>query len=602
MREIILKSISIRNFKGIAQLDLSFNDNITKIFAENGSGKTTIKIAWEWVLGKNITGYIPEINFKEIPNLETSVEINLSIDNYNYNLKRINKQKYDKAGNKTGNENIYFIDEINVSAKDYLIQVNNLLSNNGINNLQILTDKDFFNSESSSWKWVDRRKLLLSMTGADKQSLNIIELPKYDLIRDYIKKGFSTSDILSTLKKEINQLKDKQKANKVLIDSVESEIKEYLGINFEDISQQLSTTKQQYTKLLKTGIDEQSTNELKQLETSLFNKSKELSNEKTRDMLKIKDLENDKLNIYRKAIEVKSEYDKVVLNIKSKENYISELNKNDIQDVCPICYQKFPIEKINQIKLELENNIKTEENSLNLLKQNAKDLYNQYNDLQTQYNDFSEKIKNFATSPLIQQLEKDINELNLIIADKKKEKSNNLLDVKIKSLEEQISNLQEIMSKKQYLEKGYKQIKGWKDESLKIADDIINVETKENTLKEFMKEQTDIIINTVNSFFKNNISFKLYKENYNGNLEETCVAMYNNIAYPNLSNGEKNYVNMQIVEVLQDFFNVNCVVFSDNAEANTIKYNTSRQIIEFYVKEDTKIKDCVKIKNLYKGE
>ena len=41
-KEIIIKSLSLVNFKGIRELSVSFDERVTDIFGRNGSGKTTL--------------------------------------------------------------------------------------------------------------------------------------------------------------------------------------------------------------------------------------------------------------------------------------------------------------------------------------------------------------------------------------------------------------------------------------------------------------------------------------------------------------------------------------------------------------------------------
>ena len=54
---IILKSLSMRNFKGIRSLKLTFNDDVTEIHGDNATGKTTIVDAFSWLLfGKDSNG------------------------------------------------------------------------------------------------------------------------------------------------------------------------------------------------------------------------------------------------------------------------------------------------------------------------------------------------------------------------------------------------------------------------------------------------------------------------------------------------------------------------------------------------------------------
>ena len=117
-----------------------------------------------------------------------------------------------------------------------------------------------------------------------------------------------------------------------------------------------------------------------------------------------------------------------------------------------------------------------------------------------------------------------------------------------------------------------------------------------------MKQETDIIVDTVNDKFKNGVSWALYKEIYKngeGGIEEDCVCMYNNKRYSALSNGEKNIANLEVVKTLQEYFGVNLPIFSDNAESITIPYNVDNQVVELFARKGAKLENVVKIENIY---
>ena len=154
------------------------------------------------------------------------------------------------------------------------------------------------------------------------------------------------------------------------------------------------------------------------------------------------------------------------------------------------------------------------------------------------------------------------------------------------------------MAKKEYLEKANNQIKAWKQDNLRIADELIKIENKERALQDFVREQTEIISHTVNSFFGNGVSWSLYTVNYSGNLEECCECMYNDKLYSCLSTGEKNKTNIEVVKALQNFYEVNIPIFCDNNETVTLEYETDRQLIELYAKAGAKLDGCIKITDL----
>ena len=54
---VIIKSISLLNFKGVRDFTADFNADITEFRGENGTGKTTLNDAFSWLLyGKDSMG------------------------------------------------------------------------------------------------------------------------------------------------------------------------------------------------------------------------------------------------------------------------------------------------------------------------------------------------------------------------------------------------------------------------------------------------------------------------------------------------------------------------------------------------------------------
>lgn len=559
MNKIIIKTITIDNFKGIKHLEMPFNEKNTKIYAQNGSGKSTIKNAWEWVLGQDVKNYIPNIDNQELL-VETSVNVDLLVNNeYNYNLKRVSKPKM-QNGVKVGNESVYMIDGIEMIQKNYIAQLNSIFTNNSVDNIKILTDKDFFNTDTTTWKWNNRRKILMQMCNIDEATKDIINQDKYILIKNDVLKGFATSDLKSKFEKDRKTLKDNQLKNQALIDQKQSEINEYLGIDFVEIGKKLGLLKAKHTKLLKASKKETQSEVLENLQKELFDTTNELSKKQIEYTNKKQKLENEKITTFNKANELKLKIDALKSNSKICPNCGRELNEDMIAN---------NQETLNQYMY----------------------LYNETYDL---FEATNQKLQNMEEIKVINDLQDKITNLKLTIENTKTKDLNNLSSETITDLETQISALEKQMSRKEDLVKWNNQIKQWRKENLQFADEIIDIETKLRVLQDYIKEQTDIVSKTINDKFGNGVSWLLYNTNYVGNLEETCVAMYNNKLYSSLSNGEKNICDIEVVKALQKYFDVELPILADNEEANTIKYEANQQLIQFYVKENATIQGCEK--------
>ena len=123
MNTIILKQLTLQNFKGIKNLTIDFS-NQTDIFGENGTGKTTIQDAFLWLLfdkdstnRKDFEIKTLDQNNQVIHNLDHIVTANLQIDDKIKTFSKIYREVWTKKRNEaekllTTHETIYTIDDV----------------------------------------------------------------------------------------------------------------------------------------------------------------------------------------------------------------------------------------------------------------------------------------------------------------------------------------------------------------------------------------------------------------------------------------------------------------------------------------------------------
>ena len=70
MKDLVIKSIELRDFKG-QNRTFSPNEKVTKVFAKNGKGKTSLYKAFCWLL----TGYTDALNVKNHELYDNRTEI-----------------------------------------------------------------------------------------------------------------------------------------------------------------------------------------------------------------------------------------------------------------------------------------------------------------------------------------------------------------------------------------------------------------------------------------------------------------------------------------------------------------------------------------------
>lgn len=100
--EIKLKRLRLKNFKGIKERIIEFNE-ITNIFGENGTGKTTIFDAFTWVMfdkdskdRKDFDIKTLDIGGQVIPYLDHQVTATIEVDGSEIIFDKLYKEKWVK--------------------------------------------------------------------------------------------------------------------------------------------------------------------------------------------------------------------------------------------------------------------------------------------------------------------------------------------------------------------------------------------------------------------------------------------------------------------------------------------------------------------------
>ncbi len=106
--KLIIKALSLLNFKGQRDYTLNPTEHVTNVHATNGAGKSTICDAWSWLwTGKDAKGRADyeiktnDINNEPFHHLEHTVSVDMDVDYSNYKVSRTYKEKWVKP---TGEE------------------------------------------------------------------------------------------------------------------------------------------------------------------------------------------------------------------------------------------------------------------------------------------------------------------------------------------------------------------------------------------------------------------------------------------------------------------------------------------------------------------
>jgi hypothetical protein len=98
-------------------------------------------------------------------------------------------------------------------------------------------------------------------------------------------------------------------------------------------------------------------------------------------------------------------------------------------------------------------------------------------------------------------------------------------------------------------------------------------------LEEFIKTEIDLQEERVNQHFAM-ARFKMFEEQINGGIKDTCVTTYKGTPYPSLSNSERVNVGIDIINALSALYEVYLPIIVDNAESiNKVLDSESQRIL-----------------------
>lgn len=580
----------------------------------------------------------------DIHHLQTEVEAELLVDGKSLKLRKMLEEKWTKKKGEpekrlTGHTTSYWWNDVPVKAGEYKDRIDSLLNES---KFKQITNPLYFNTKLP---WQERREILLEICGDISDEQVIDSDKKLSKLKEVLN-GRPIDDIKKMIADKAKRLEKERQDIPPRIDelmlslpqeepnyeAVETKLKEYkdtlAGIellltnatkqaneinqkyqNLSRLKSQLEEVKEQIKQ--KTGIDKK----------KLIGQKEELENGKMllesgiRNLQQLIDMANNTLTSNAtKREELLKQWYTLNDNKKAIQEETFELSVDS--EFCPTCGQRLPDEMIEQKLKEMEENFyKNKEKALKeielaikenvaqgkALKENTeqtkKDLELAKNELKAKQTKLEEIIKSIAEldakilepipepdysqyqeyTELVEKIEQLQTELDKPVEDKSKE----LLQEK-SEIQAKIDELNAILNSKAEIEKKKSRIEELKAEEKRIAGQIAELEGIKYLLDLFVVTKINLLEDKINSKFKF-VKFKMFNEQVNGGIAETCQAMVNtNGKYVIFDDGNlagKVNAGLDIINVLCEHYNVTAPIFIDNRESISEIIPTDSQII-----------------------
>lgn len=629
MKNVRLKQMKLRNFKGIKELDIDFNLLDTNVYGKNATGKTTLVDAFSWLFFNKDSSGASDFDVKTktpdgeyLHNLEHLVEAVVEVDGTETTFKKVFKEKYTKqrgstTASFTGHTTDYFVDDVPRKKKEYYQTVNELFDSNIFS---MITDPFYFNTRM---KWQDRRKTLIDICGDVSDELVINSLNDLAPLQQLLN-GKSVDDLRAQLKSQMKPINDELKTIPIKINeanlAIPTEIEEVDKEKYKFINERINELENKKQTVLNGGAAAEKETELIKLRNQ-----KLLVQNEVPDVKALKD-EEYSLNIQIDSLERKKERAENEIQAKKSQQKSNELMRDDLrnkyfevnamqydesQNICPHCGQLLPADKVEGFMEKFNINKSKQLENIN---KDGKRLKEQFESLtedievlekdiqnhQILINDYQLKLKEVAkkiasiNEDFAKEQEPKINAIDEQILETERQieflKSNTYaetskIDEEIKTLKEEKDILDAIVISADLAENQKKRIEELEAREKQLNDEYNEKDKLLYLTDLFIKTKVAMLTEKINSHFKL-CKFNLFEEQINGGLNEVCEVTVNGVNYTDLNNAMKINAGLDVINTICDYSNTYAPIFIDNAESVNETIKTNSQQVRLYVTEN----------------
>lgn len=651
MKQIKLKELSLRNFKGIRSLDMTFDKEEVFVYGENGTGKTTVCDAFSWLLfGKDSKGKSDsnfniktlDENGKPILKLEHHVIGVLSVDGKDVKLQRCYVEKWVKPRGTTeetlkNHQTEFYVNDVKLATKqEYDSTVASILPEDVS---RMITNPFYFTSLNPEVQ----KSMLLDMAG-DVTDEDVAGLkPEYvELLAQLSGKSLAQySKEIASRKKAIkdellvipsnietaNRLKPEEE-DWVALDAELTEKRTKKAELEASLSDKSKLVEEEYKR--KANIQKA----IGEKRISLTKKENELraTADKGRNdvSLKIRDMEY-KLKLHegdlvRKRNEISS-YEAQIQRMNTELDTLRGQYRQISQEqltypegafVCPTCHRQLEADDIAAKQHEMEANFNQSKSarlqanstkgkgikaSLEETKKKREDALAKVAELEAMIEQIKADIEaqkaSMPESVDVRQLiesdadciaiRNEIAELeNQLTMEAKPVDTTDLKDG-IKVLDSAISELVKRLAKREAIERADKEIATLEEKRIANNQALADLEKTEFVMIDFQKAKDNELMKRINGMFQI-VSFSFVNEQLNGGEKLTCVCTIDGVPFPDLNNAGKILAGLDIIQAMQRKVGIYAPIFCDNAESVNAYPRMGNQMIYLKVTDDKELK------------
>lgn len=616
---IILKKIHMENFKIFQNKSILFS-LLTKIFAQNYRGKSSIVDVFFWVLfGKSSTGNSEGKNFHprrqidgvDVDRVPVIAEVTLLVDDREIVIRKVQEQKWvRKRGNDfetyEGDSNSYFWNEVEVKESEHKKRVAEII------------DEDLFKKITNPHAFVtmkqDEQKKFLTEKVARITDDDVFSLGGFEELRALTEKN-TLEEIKAINKKALAGYKDKQ--DKIPVQIAERS-KDIVDTDFAEQELALSALNEQLSevesKIQDTSNAYEGMNSLKAEIAEVKGKITDIEREEKKNLQdstwEVKNAANNAENTLNSKTSVKEQTEKDIL---LKESYIEGAEKHieSLQTAykeakarefdpescnCPTCGRPLPEEgkqeheaEFKKKKAEDIERIKNQGNTefaqvqkykaaLVELKGKLAFATAEVETLTKQKAELTEKLAalpqevDLSGNKDYQELKSTLSTLEFSLTEtteslKDTDTLKDSLAEEKKGIQKQIDDVKATLATKQHIDDAKDRVAELHEELKQATIEAAKCEKLVMTLENFEKSKTALLTERVNQHFKL-VKWSFERQQKNGGVEQYCSCSVNGVEYGDntVSTAQKLMAGLDVINTLQQIYGVKAPIFIDDKE------------------------------------
>lgn len=638
MKDIKILRMTLENFKGHVFLNLQMDGKSVSIYGDNATGKTSVYDALTWLLfakdsqgngEKNISIKPLDAN-GEVKDHQaiTSVEIEFLADGEQIVLKRTLREVWaTRRGSSTpvyeGNVSDYFVDGVPQKKNEFDRRIQELVSEELF---RMLTSVGYF---ASTMKWQDRRAVLFDMTGTMSDKEIMAHSADFAPLLEAIGK-LNLAEYKAKLVSQKKGLTGVRDDAPTRINECQRNLQELNAIDFaaaREREQMLVQEQEQLTAQL-IALQSDTAMESKRLEiraVKLDRDALESQNRAHRDLQKsiAPDLaqlrsmlagEENRVaslnTIIKNTRQGLERYDQSIQN--TREEWIQVNGEAFTGGVCPSCGQALPFE---QLKARTEGFEKAKQKRLSEIESRAaalkqskaaeemhlveleKEVFDRCQRMDSlneeitkaqsiaavtvsDLDGYAEKMAAFDSTIAALQ-----NEYNQIAQASVSVRDN--IRFKLNEVNNQLHATRGILAKEAVKYQVENRVAELKNDAKNAAEALESIEAMLYLIETFTRYKAKFVESSINDLFRI-ATFRLFREQANGGLEERCDVVYDGVPFVDLNTGMQVNVGIDIINALSRHYGVTVPLFVDNAESVTRLESCGAQVVRLVVSENDK--------------